>query len=82
MGSTGAYIEGRAAQWPKGRVIFQRCNGPASLNARMASMNNDVPLLMQVLHFYVSDFWVWLGLTVAIGLVAEAVGDIFGRRRS
>lgn len=29
--------------------------------------------MLEVLQFYVSGFWTWLGLTIGLGLVAESV---------
>lgn len=32
--------------------------------------------MLEVLQFYVSGFWTWIGLTIALGIIASAAGDM------
>lgn len=29
--------------------------------------------MLEILHFYVSGFWIWLGLTIGLGLVSSGL---------
>lgn len=31
--------------------------------------------MLEILQFYVSGFWVWLGISVGLMIVAEAIGS-------
>lgn len=33
--------------------------------------------MIEILEFYVSGFWVWLGLTVGLALIVEGIGKTF-----
>ena len=33
--------------------------------------------MLEVLQFYVSSFWIWLGITIGMPVVAESVTDLF-----
>ncbi len=34
--------------------------------------------MMEVLQFYVSGFWVWLGITIGLWIAMAALGMAFG----
>lgn len=34
--------------------------------------------MLDVLHFVFSSFWVWLGSTIMLAMVASAFGSLFG----
>lgn len=33
--------------------------------------------MMEVLQFYVSGFWVWVGITIGMGVVASGLAGLF-----
>lgn len=38
--------------------------------------------MLPILEFYVSDFWTWLGITIALSIVCDGAGRLFRHLRS
>ena len=32
--------------------------------------------MLEILTFYVSGFWIWLGITVGLGMIVEALSSL------